>query len=117
MVLSGESQWLSPDPADRSPSSWYAVDFRKNRTVGSVELDFLADGERYQAPAAYQLQYRTGDGWQDIPLQQRTPGKPLANGENRIEFPAVSMRELRIALTNPPAPARFRLIEIKAFAP
>jgi hypothetical protein len=90
--------------------------------VNDIDLSTLENAEprrltQLASRQAYQLQYRTGDGWQDIPLQQRTPGKPLANGENRIEFPAVSMRELRIALTNPPAPARFRLIEIKAFAP
>jgi len=27
------------------------------------------------------------------------------------------MRELRIEFTNPPSPALFRLIEVKAFAP
>lgn len=106
----------SPDPADKSVSSWYAVDFRRTRSIGSVELYFFADGALYQAPAAYQLQVRTGDGWQDISRQRRTPEQPLANGENRIEFPSISTQELRIVLTNPPNPARFRLIEVKAFA-
>jgi hypothetical protein len=105
----------SPDPADQSASSWYAVDFRRTRSIGSVELYFFADGALYQAPVAYQLQMRTADGWQNIPRQRRTPEQPLANGENRIEFPSVSTQELRIVFTNPPAPARFRLIEAKAF--
>jgi hypothetical protein len=107
----------SPDPADKSGSSWYSVDFRQSRTIGSVELYFFGDGDRYQSPSAYELQYRTADGWQDIPKQQRTPGKPLANGENRIEFPAIATQELRVVFTNPPIPDSFRLIEIKAFAP
>jgi hypothetical protein len=107
----------SPDPADMSPSSWYAVDFRQSRTIGSVELYFFGDGESYWAPSAFELQSRTADGWHDIPRQQRTPDQPLANGENRIEFPPVTTQELRIAITNPHAPAHFRLIEIKAFAP
>jgi len=107
----------SPAPADESQSSWYSVDFRQSRAIGSVELYFFADGESYEAPAAYKLQYLTADGWQDIPRQSRTPKEPLANGENRIEFPPVSSQQLRVVLTNPPSPARFRLIEIKAFAP
>lgn len=107
----------SPDPADKSPTSWYAVDFNSSRTIGSVELYFFADGKDYQAPAAYQLQYKTTEGWQSIPQQKRTPEKPLANGENRIEFPAVTTQEVRVVFTNPSAPASFRLIEIKAFAP
>jgi len=49
--------------------------------------------------------------------QHRTPEQPLANGVNRIEFPALSTRELRIEFTNPRSPAQLRLIEVKAFAP
>jgi len=107
----------TPDPAEKGPSSWYAVDFRQSRRVGSVELYFFADGETYRAPSDYQLQFRTADGWQEIPHQQRTPALPLANGENRIEFAAVSTQQLRVVFTNPSAPARFRLIEVKAYAP
>jgi F5/8 type C domain/Amylo-alpha-1,6-glucosidase len=107
----------SPNPADKSSTSWYSVDFRETRVVGSVELYFFGDQNHYVAPSAYQLQSKTADGWQDIPKQQRDPLQPLANGENRIQFPAVSMQELRIVFTNPPSPASFRLIEVKAFAP
>jgi len=107
----------TPDPAEKTPGSWYAVDFRRSRTIGSVELYFFADGETFRAPSDYQLQIRTADGWQNIPHQQRTPAQPLANGENRIEFKPVSTQELRIVFTNPPTPARLRLIEVKAFAP
>ncbi|MGD0893316.1 MAG: discoidin domain-containing protein [Terracidiphilus sp.] len=107
----------SPDAADKSPSSWYSVAFKQSRTVGSIELYFFGNGEHYQAPSAYELQYRTANSWQDIPGQKRSPEKPLANGVNRIEFPAVSTQELRVIFTNPPIPDSFRLIEIKAFAP
>lgn len=106
----------SPDPAATSSSSWLSVDLRKSRLIGSIELYFFADGESFRAPEAYQLQYRTTDGWHDIPKQQRTPAKPLANGENRIVFPVLSAQEIRILFTNPPALAHFRLIEFKAFA-
>lgn len=107
----------SPDPVAKTPSSWYSIDFGQNRVIGSVELYLFSDGKDYHAPAAFDLQYRTEKGWQNISNQQRTPEQPLANGVNRIEFPALSMRELRIEFTNPPSPALFRLIEVKAFAP
>jgi hypothetical protein len=106
----------SPNPADKNTLSWYAVDFRQSRPVGSVEVDFFADGAQFLAPAAYQLQWKAADGWREIPGQRRTPLQPLANGVNRIDFPAISMRELRIVFTPPPAPARMRLVELKAFA-
>ncbi len=80
----------SPDPSDKSPTSWYSIDFRQSRTIGSVELYFLSDGERFQAPSVFQLEHRTPKGWQDIPSQQRSPQEPIANGENRIVFPALS---------------------------
>jgi hypothetical protein len=111
------SNGWSPDPADKSESSWYSVDLKQSRTIGSVELYFFSDGEHYQAPIAYRLQYKTANSWQDIPKQRRFPENPLANGVNRIEFPAVSTQELRIIFTNPSTPDSFRLIELKVFAP
>lgn len=106
----------SPDPADKSPTSWYSVDFKQSHAIGSVELYFFSD-RHYQAPSAYRLQYKTANSWRDIPKQKRSPEKPLANGVNRIEFPVVSTEALRIIFTNPPIPDSFRLIEFKAFAP
>lgn len=107
----------SPDPSDESGTSWYSIDFRQECTLGSVELYFFSDGKQYQAPSNYRLQYRTPSGWKDISQQQRAPQQPLANGENRIVFPALSTKELRIVFSRVPAPATFRLIEVKAFAP
>jgi len=107
----------SPALSGQGAESWYAIDFRQKRTVGSVELYFFGDGGQYQAPSAFRLQYQTTDGWRDMPAQRRVPEQPLANGENRITFPAVSALGLRFILTNPAAPATFRLIEAEAFAP
>jgi hypothetical protein len=106
-----------PAPSDNSPISWYAIDFRERRTIGSVELYFFADGEKYKAPSAFRVQYQTPGGWQEIPQQQRAPQQPLANGENTITFLPLSAQKLRIVLTNPASPATFRLVEVRAFAP
>ena len=107
----------SPAPSDKNPRNWYAINFRERRTIGSVELYFFADGEKYKAPSAFRVQFQTPGGWQDIPQQQRAPQQPLANGENAIMFPPLSAQELRIVLTNPPSPGTFRLVEVRAFAP
>lgn len=106
----------SPDPAVASVTSWLSIDLRKERAIGSIQLYFFSDGKEYAAPRDYQLQYRTRYGWQEIPGQVRSPAQPLANGENRIVFPAVSVREIRVVVTGPPVPAKFRLVEFKAFA-
>jgi hypothetical protein len=106
----------SPAPQGTTKTSWYAIDFKQERNIGAIELYFFSDAQQFQAPAAIQLQYQTPAGWKDIPQQRRTPQQSLANGENRIECPAVHTQELRIVFTNPPAPATIRLIELKAFA-
>jgi hypothetical protein len=107
----------SPAPSDKNPTSWYAVNFGQRRTIGSVELYFFSDGEKFEVPSAFGVQFRTRAGWQDIPQQQRAPQQPLANGENTITFPPLWTQELRIVLTNPGSPATFRLVEVRAFAP
>ena len=111
------SNGWSPAAVDPSPTSWYMLDLRKVRTIGSVELSFFADGRRYQQPASFLLQYRTDAGWREIPMQQRTPQSPLPNGENQAVFPSIRAQELRVVFTGPVAPRRMRLIEIKVFAP
>lgn len=107
----------SPAAGNTEPTSWYSIDLQQSWKLRSIELYFFADGKKYLAPPAFDLEYRTDAGWQNIPQQQREPQLPLANGENRIVFPAISAREFRLVVTNPPMPATFRLIEIEAFAP
>ncbi len=111
------SNGWSPSAADSSAMSWYQIDLREPQTLGSVELYFFADGERYQAPSSFQLQYRSNDGWKNVPMQARAPETPIANGENRISFPPLRAQQLRIIFENPHTPARLRLIEAKAFGP
>jgi F5/8 type C domain len=107
----------SPAEVTGTSSSWYSVDFRQSRVIGSVELYFFADGVEYAAPSAYRLQYQSPNGWRDIPSQRRTPRRPLANGENDIVFPPLPAQNLRVIFTHPVSRANFRLIELKAFAP
>jgi len=115
--------WFFPEisngwsPSAPAGTSWYQIDLRTPQTIGSVELYFFADGEHYQPPPSFQVQYEINAGWKDIPMQARAPQIPLANGENRISFPPVRTQQLRIVFKNPPTPARLRLIEAKTFAP
>jgi len=111
------SNGWSPSAADSGATSWYQIDLRTPQTIGSVELYFSADRERYRPPSSFQLQYQTGDGWKNIPLQARYPEPPISGGENRISFPPLRIQQLRIIFVNPPVPARLRLIEAKIFAP
>jgi hypothetical protein len=111
------SNGWSPSASDPAASNWFQIDLRAPKTIGSIELYFFADGEHYAAPASFQLQYETDAGWKEIPAETRTPQTPVANGENRVTFSPVHTQKLRILFKNPPAPARLRLIEAKAFAP
>ncbi len=111
------SNGWSPSAADFNASSWYQIDLRTSQSIGSIELYFFADGERYQPPSSFLLQYLGDNGWKDIPAEIRTPQIPIAGGENCISFPTLRAQQLRILFANPPAPARLRLIEAKIFAP
>lgn len=108
----------SPAPTETSSESWYAVDLGHSHSISAVELYFFSDGETYEAPSAFRLQAELpGGGWKDVPKQVSSPIRPLANGVNRITFPARSTQRLRVVLTNSPRPHTLRLIEFKAFAP
>lgn len=104
----------SPADDDHHPS--FTLDFREVRTVGSVELAFFSDGRSVQVPRSYRLQFKSAEGWTDVPWQHPLTPKPLANGVTHIYFPALQTQELRLLFASPPSPATFRLIEVKAFA-
>jgi hypothetical protein len=104
----------SPAKDDRHPG--FTLDFREARTVGSLELAFFSDGKTVQVPRSYRLQFKSAEGWNDVPRQHSLPSTPLANGITRIHFTAIQTQELRLFFASPPSPATFRLIEIKAFA-
>jgi hypothetical protein len=107
----------TPAPENTGQPSWYSIDLRQNRTIGLVKLYFFSDGKQYQVPSEFQLQTLTPSGWQNIQGQQHSPQQPIANGENDITFPAITTQNLRVVISNPSAPATFRLIEIEGFAP
>ena len=46
----------SPADAEAGATSWYAVDLREELRVGSVELYFFGEGERFRAPTAVDVQ-------------------------------------------------------------
>lgn len=102
-----------------SSACWLSVDLRQPQRISRVQLFFSSDsdGKKYQAPAAYQLQWLTPSGWQNIPAQHRTSATPQANALNEIDFPAITTQQLRVVLTPPASSARIRLIEFEAFAP
>jgi len=106
----------SPDPADKSPSSWYSVDFKQSAPLARSSFT-LRRWRTLSGAVRLPVAIQNGELLAGHSKQQRSPARPLANGENRIEFPAVSTQELRIVFTNPPIPDSFRLIEIEAFAP
>jgi hypothetical protein len=92
------------------------VDLGHAEKIGALELYFFADGKHYLAPANYTLECRTYNGWRELGGQRRDPATPLANGRNRVTFKPAQCSALRVNLHGPDSPAKFRLIELKAFS-
>jgi hypothetical protein len=86
----------------RSPnaSDHLGVDFGVPTPVSDVRMYLYDDGGGVRTPAAYELEWWTGTGWQPVPGQQRTP--PAGNTLNRITFPTLTTTRLRVRFTNPP---------------
>ena len=79
----------------------YELNFNQQRTAGEVRLYFRDDraGNRYRAPASYQVQYWNGSAWADVAGQTRTPASPRAN-YNLVQFTPVSTQRLRVQMTH-----------------
>ncbi|HEY8301469.1 MAG TPA: LamG-like jellyroll fold domain-containing protein [Jatrophihabitans sp.] len=101
--------WFNEVPEDTrwtnysSPNAqdYYGVDFGVPTRVGDVRWYGYDDGGGVRPAAAYQLQYRTGSGWADVPGQDRNPVTPVGNGSNEITFPTLTTSAIRLVFTNP----------------
>ena len=115
--------WFFPEiangwsPANNSGSeSWYAVDLRERKLVGSVELYFFGQEGRFDAPASVRIQYDEGSGWQDAEVAGAA-ATPVANGMTRIVLKPIRTAKLRVAMVRSRSQQNLRLIELKAFSP
>jgi len=91
------TNYNSPNPQD-----YYGVDFGVPTPVSDVRFYGYDDSGGVRPAAGYTLQYWTGSAWADVPGQVHTPQQPAGNGLNRITFPAITTRAIRLMFTNPP---------------
>lgn len=68
----------------------------------------------YLEPAMYTLEYRSGDSWEPLPDQARTPAIPQANF-NRVQFPSVTADAIRVTVTPQPGQS-VGIKEIQAYS-
>lgn len=100
----------------QSSEDWYSLDFGTPRQLSSVRLYFYADGAKFKAPKKYVIQYCAENGsWKNVVPEQKSPAKPVANGENIVTFPAIVTSKVRVLFTNPKG-ANIALVEIKAYS-
>jgi F5/8 type C domain/Amylo-alpha-1,6-glucosidase len=93
---------------------WFSLDFGIEKQISSAKLYFYADGVKFKPPTKYTIQYWTGGDWSDVSHPQKSPQKPLANGENIASFRPVSTSKIRVLFTNPKE-AAIALVELKLF--
>jgi hypothetical protein len=79
---------------------WIAVDFGLERTVHTVKLYLLDDGNGITPPNEIDLEFWTGQEWERVPEQRRQPVQPTGRRANHIVFPEMAMSRLRAVLTH-----------------
>lgn len=94
-----DTRWTNYESPNSS--DYLAVDLGASIPVDEVRYYSYCDGGGIRDPAGYQVQYRTGSAWADIPGQARAPATPACNDLNRVTFPAVMTSQVRLVLTNP----------------
>lgn len=81
-------------------TDWLELDFNRKTEIGRVELCVYDDRGGVQPPASYTIQLWTGDAWQDVPDQSRTPERPVGSAVNTVIFPGVTTTKLRAVFTH-----------------
>jgi len=111
-LLHPPNRWTmagSPNAADT-----LEIDLGMNRRIDVLKLYFLDDGEKVTAPAAYTVDYWTGNAWKPLPKQQRTPTAPTGHRANVVKFSAMDVSRLRVTFTHG-AGGKTGLTEVEAW--
>jgi hypothetical protein len=97
--------WYDRDPPNRwtcegSPhaSDTVHIDFGTERSIHTVKLYFLDDGQGVVPPARFDLESWDGRLWQAIPGQVRTPDQPTGRRATTVHFAALTTRKVRTVL-------------------
>ena len=86
-----EQDWLELDLGAPTRFDTAKLYFYDNKQFGS-------GGNTYRTPSAYTVQVHNGTDWVDVPGQSKSPAAPRAN-YNKVTFPAVTARRMRVLLT------------------
>jgi hypothetical protein len=81
-------------------TDWFALDFGATKQVARVLLHIYDDRGGVQAPRSYSVERWTGEAWQEISGQSRTPEEPVGSAVNTVTFPQVETSKLRIVFTH-----------------
>ena len=115
--------WYSIRPPNRwtatgSPNAndWMMLEFGVKRTLDTVKLYILDDTKDIVAPDEFTLEHWTGNAWQPVPNQQRTPAKPEGHKPNIIRFAPLAADKIRVTFTHAKN-GRTGLTEIEAWGP
>ncbi len=125
-LVDGNFYYDFPRPLNRwttaeSPGArvWAEIDFGIARPLDTVKLFVLDDASALspspiRAPAAIELQFWNGTGWQTIAGQKRAPLRPQGHRANVFTFPTQNIARLR-AIFTPQNGAPLGLSEIEAW--
>lgn len=108
--------WFFPEAANgwsATESAWIAVDLGTPTRVGSAELAFFADGERFAPPRTARIELWTGRDW--VIPSEINQSAPVANGVTAARWQPMMASRIRVQVE--PQPGRsIRLVELKAFS-
>jgi hypothetical protein len=126
------------DPGTRE--AWFQVDFGQARPLTQVQLYFLDDqsgpareavgeeensgfpmaqaqvGLPVRPPESFRLEIEREGEWVEVPGQDRAPLQPAGRRANRIRFPRVEGKAIRVFMTLAPG-ATVGLTELEAWGP
>ena len=93
------NRWTSVGSTDEA--DWVSVDLGMPRSIDTIKLFLLDDGEGVVAPSRFELQHWDGKAWIEIPNQKRNPKTPAGGRPNTISFPESQLQRLRVVLHRP----------------
>jgi hypothetical protein len=95
--------WYFPEISNRwstfgstSTNDWFALDFGQAHAVSGLKLYLYSDGNIFNTPDSFAIEYQVGDKWLAVKLQEGQPAKLVGNTVNTVVFDKVMTSGIRL---------------------
>lgn len=112
--------WYFPEIINRwstagsvKSTDWFQIDFEKNTDLSSVKMYLFTDGNTFDVPDKFTIEYKSGADWMPVKVMETMPAVTTGNTVNTVSFEKINTAALRVNFYHPDK--QVALVELECY--